>query len=221
VAGAPAANRDPRVAASVMQNQPLPLRTRPDYTNRPMRQCPCPPTSVAAATLAVAVVLASAAAQAAEPVALGEPTRQAEVYHPDAAPPIGTQGRLALTGASLAVGWYAVNLGASYFWDKSPTARDWRVPVAGPWLRLGQTRCGPREGGCDSVVLVIRTAITMISSVAQAGGVGLMLESLFVPDAPAKAAFLRPLQPTKEATWTLSPLQFEAGGMGLGVGGHF
>lgn len=120
-----------------------------------------------------------------------EPTLQETTYRPEEKPARGTRWRLVLGGAALASGWYAANVGASQLWKNAPNAESWRIPVVGPWLSLGDARCGAEEESCGRIEVVGRTGLTLASSVAQLGGIALMLEGLLVDERPEVAQGLR------------------------------
>lgn len=122
-----------------------------------------------------------------------EPTIDEVRYHPTELPPDGTRSRLLLTGAGLTLGWYGIALGTSYLYPNAPNARDLRLPVVGPWMALDGVRCGSGERNCRDAVLVIRTALAVLSGVGQAGGLLGVVEGLFLPSPAANpAADIRP-----------------------------
>ncbi len=152
--------------------------------------------------LVVASLLCSAARVRAE-----EPTLDEVVSDPKAVPPEGTSSRLVWTGVGLAAGWYAVNLGASLLWQDAPASSDWRIPVAGPWMALGDVRCGEPETSCGDFLLTARTAITLIASVGQVGGLFAIAEGLFLKT-PANGA---PAAQAREPRWMAMPVALPGG----------
>jgi hypothetical protein len=79
---------------------------------------------------------------------------------------------------------------------------------------IGDTGCPKHDPNCSTVVLVVVAVLTGIDGVLQAGGVGLMLESMFLPTSSAEKK-----SPAPKA----DPVPIVAGrdGVGLGVVGTF
>lgn len=127
--------------------------------------------------LAIALVLFGARAARAD-----EPTIDEVRYHPTELPPDGTRGRVLITGAALTVGWYGVGVGTSYIWPDAKNARDLRIPVAGPWMALGDVGCSSKEtkATCSDGIVVLRTTLAVLSGIGQAGGLFAILEGLFL-----------------------------------------
>ncbi len=158
-----------------------------------------------------------------------EPTRVIR-FDPEAYPPPQTRGSLALTGAAVTLGFYAPAFGASYLWPDSPGAEHLRIPVVGPWMKLFQSGCAADDPNCSTFWVVAGAIFAGIDGLGQAGGVGLMLESLFMttrePSAatPPSAALprLRAATP-RTPSFSLRPVPYHAGrdGFGLGVVGIF
>ena len=111
-----------------------------------------------------------------------EPTIDEVRYHPTELPPDGTRGRVLLTGAALTVGWYGAAVGTSYIWPDAKNARDLRIPVAGPWMALGNVGCSSKEtkATCSDGIVVLRTTLAVLSGIGQAGGLFAVLEGLFL-----------------------------------------
>jgi hypothetical protein len=150
-----------------------------------------------------------------------EPTIDEVRYHPTELPPDGTRSRLLLTGAGLAVGWYGIGLGTSYLYPNAPNARDLRLPVVGPWMALDDVRCGPKERNCRDAVLVIRTALGVLSGIGQAGGLLGVLEGIFLPSgAPNPAADIRPSAKAAQPSWIAAPVVLPDGA-GIELMGRF
>lgn len=174
-----------------------------------------------------------------------EPTRVIEV-DPDAYPPPSTRVPLLLTGTAVTGVFYGAAVGASYLWPDARGADDLRIPVVGPWMKLFQTGCSETSGSCNRFWLVVGAVLAAFDGLGQAGGVGLMLEAIFMqtrqpvassgsttwgggfgePGAKFAGGFASTpptpvLEPRSGFNWY--PLPFAAGndGMGLGVVGTF
>src|SRR5688500_20381247 len=85
-----------------------------------------------AAVLGVAFAPRTAAAD--------EPERPV-YYDSSVYPPPSTRYKLALVGVGVSAVWYGTAYGFSALWPDAPGAEDLRIPVAGPWMALGETGC--------------------------------------------------------------------------------
>lgn len=111
-------------------------------------------------------------------------------YEDDSRPPGRARTRLFLTGAAVTGAFYAPVLGASYIWDRHLGAEQMRIPVAGPWLGFSKTKlCNARPDldRCSNFLVVTGAVLLVLDGIGQAGGVGLMLESIFLPTGPKRA----------------------------------
>ncbi|MEY4547316.1 MAG: hypothetical protein RL685_3511 [Pseudomonadota bacterium] len=151
-----------------------------------------------------------------------EPTIDEVRYHPTELPTDSTRTRVLLTGAGLTLGWYGVAVGTSYLYPNAPNARDLRLPVVGPWMALGDVRCGSKERNCRDAVLVIRTVFGVLSGVGQAGGLLAIAEGLFLPTAAAApGADIRPSATARsQRSWAAVPVVLPDGA-GLELVGRF
>lgn len=133
-------------------------------------------------------------------------------------PPAGAKTTHIVAGASATVVSYGLALGASFLVteDDFRGAKDLRIPVAGPWMALGKTGCPTSDPGCSKVPLVVGALLTLMDGVVQAGGLAVICEGLFLNTSNRP----RPAQKA-EATVHAVPLNFEKGGVGLGVVGTF
>lgn len=138
-------------------------------------------------------------------------------------PSPGAAGRLALTGGIVTGVWYGGALGASLLFPDAPGADDLRIPVAGPFLALADTGCSDSEPDCDTVLVVVRAILTTIDGIGQAGGLGMVLESLFLPTAESSTRASSPSSDSATSETEITPVPIVAGkdGIGLGVVGRF
>lgn len=202
---------------------------------------PCRSFLALAAAAAVATPCLEARAE--------EPTRVIQV-DPDAYPPPSARAPLLLTGAAVTGVFYGAALGASYLWPDARGAEDLRIPIAGPWLKLFQTGCSDTNPNCNKLLLAVGAVLAGIDGLGQAGGVGLMLEGIFMqtrhpatqrgvagfrgaPRGGAWSSTARsagtfasmPQSPTLEPRPSVAwyPVPFAAGddGVGFGVAGTF
>jgi hypothetical protein len=146
-------------------------------------------------------------------------------YHPAELPPDGTRARVLLTGAALTAGWYGVGVGTSFLWPNAKNARDLRLPVVGPWLALGDVGCGSKERDCRDAILILRTALTVLSGVGQAGGLFAIAEGLFLDTGSVSAAAPRAERPqtskqSERPSWAAVPVVLPDGAA-IEVVGHF
>lgn len=173
-------------------------------------------------SLAVAMLLASAAAVAQEPASTAAPSA-VEAREPAATrealpleyPPPGARTTLAVTGSAVFLGWYGAAWGHSLLEDDAPGAKDLRLPVVGPWMALSQAGCSDGNPDCSKVWVVVRAILHVVEGVGQAGGLAVLGESLFLPTR----------EPSHRAASTLpsvEPVPFVAGdSLGLGLRGNF
>ncbi len=135
-------------------------------------------------------------------------------------PPPGAQATTIVAGAATTAISYGLALSASYLWteDDLRGSKDLRIPIAGPWMALSKTGCPPSSPDCSKVTLVIGAILQLFDGVAQAGGLGIIGEGLFLNTSSARST------PRKAATGPAVravPFNFEKGGVGLGVVGTF
>jgi len=132
-------------------------------------------------------------------------------------PPPSTRWTL-MAGGILTTGFfYGAAAGVSYAFPDAPGAKDLRIPVAGPWLAIANTGCAADDPDCSGLWVALRTIITAIDGVAQAGGVGIFLEGVFLPtQEPAPAT-----KPAKSFSFVAAPTALGSRGIGLGVSGQF
>jgi hypothetical protein len=151
-----------------------------------------------------------------------EPVR-VEVHDPGAYPPPAARWGLLAVGAGTTLAWYGGSVGASYLWPDAPGARDLRVPVVGPWLALGDTGCADDNPGCSKLGVILRAVITALDGVAQAGGIAVMGEALFLPTAnprPERARTPRRYN-AGSVVWKPAPIFTGKDQLGLGIVGQF
>lgn len=130
--------------------------------------------------IGLATILAGATASASEP----EASRR---YEDDRLPPAGTQLNVALAGAAITAGFYLPALGTSYIWSDSPGASDQRIPVVGPWIKIGRTQLckdKPFDDNCNNFAIVAGAVLLGLDALGQTGGVAMLLQSLFLSTAP-------------------------------------
>jgi hypothetical protein len=154
-----------------------------------------------------------------------EPSRVIR-FDPEAYPPPEARLNTALAGAGITALFYAPAFGASYMWPDSPGAGDLRIPVAGPWMKLFQTGCPENNSNCSTFWMVTGAVLAGIDGLGQAGGVGILLESMFMTthEPPPKGTV--PLtgrldfsaHPRTESKLWIRPVPYQAGGDGLGLG---
>jgi hypothetical protein len=180
--------------------------------------------AVLSLSFALGLLGSSCLAHADEPVAPEADT------NPNVFPQRSAQPNLILVGAAVTAGWYGVAVGTSYLWPNSDASKPLRIPVAGPYMALGQITCASRESNCNTFSVIVRTVFTSLSLVGQTGGVLAMLEGAFLRTQPAAsesavtgaraASSARALHGIR---WSVAPAVVgdRAGAPGLGVFGAF
>jgi hypothetical protein len=138
-------------------------------------------------------------------------------------PPPSTRLNLALTGGIITGAWYGAALGSSFALKDHPWSDELRIPLAGPFLALSQMECRIDESNCTRVIMIVRTVLAALDGIGQVGGVGVLLESLFVPTASSDAAWDKPRpekRDTKRVSFRARPIVGEKGMLGIGVSGE-
>lgn len=134
-----------------------------------------------------------------------------------------TRAKLVLAGTGATAVWYGAAAGTSFLYPNAPGARQLRIPVAGPWLSLSHTGCAANDPGCSTTFVVLRAVLTAIDGVAQAGGIAVAIEGIFLPtmEQPTSARVWR--RPQHQTGFELRPAPILTGrhGVGLGVIGRF
>jgi hypothetical protein len=198
--------------------------------------------STVQAALYTAILLAiGSPAQAAEPgsaekakddAAKGETTRSV----PDAPtyPPPGARWGVIGVGLATSAFFYGAAAGMSYAFPDAPGARDLRTPVIGPWIAISNNGCPPGED-CARLWVVMRSIATAIGGLAQAGGILVALEGIFMPTqyaaegsiprapkapAPPPSSPETP-KPNEKLFWIPTPMAIGTAGVGAGVVGRF
>jgi hypothetical protein len=83
-------------------------------------------------------------------------------------------GGVAFTGLM----WGGSYLAASQ-WADAPGMGSLKVPVVGPWIALGRNGCPVDDPSCGAM-LYLRAILEIIDGVAQAGGLAVAAEGLFL-----------------------------------------
>lgn len=179
---------------------------------------PLPHLIGAALSLFIATSVTHAAAD--EP----EPTRR---YADDRHPPPAARLNLALAGTAVTGLFYAPVLVSSYIWPDSRGASDMRIPVVGPWMKLGQTRlCSarPEFEDCNDFAVVAGAVLLALDGIGQAAGVGLIAQSLFFqtePEANAGSGRSPFLWNTAGVEMSPVPMVGDGSDIGLALTGRF
>jgi hypothetical protein len=159
-----------------------------------------------------------------------EPEREI-TYDPQAYPAPSTRVPLFLLGAGTTAVWYGAAVGGSYLYPTARGADELRIPIAGPWMSLGQTGCPKTTPNCSTFWMVVAAVFKTLDGIGQAGGVLIMAEGLLLPTvepknsaASSQAGFLPRSRRATTATEGISlrplPLVTE-NTLGLGVRGAF
>jgi hypothetical protein len=200
-----------------------------------------------AARFAAILLLLGARASAQEPEATeaetttatkGDPAKIETKREQDAPAYPRPAARWGVIGVGLATTalTYGAAAGMSYAFPDAPGARDLRTPIIGPWMAIANNGCAPNDTECSQVWIVLRSIGTAIGGLAQAGGLlvaieGIFLPTQYAPEAPARRAPKAPAEPApgqeppkpndKNLFWMPTPMALGTGGVGLGVVGRF
>lgn len=133
--------------------------------------------TILARVLASALLLATPAAFAGEP----EPVIE---YHPEQTPPPSTRYAILGIGILASAATYGAAVGASYAFDQDPYASDLRIPLVGPWIKLGHTRLCSQEDKtalrCTDANQVMGAVLVTLDAFLQAGSVAILIEGIFL-----------------------------------------
>ncbi|HKQ69003.1 MAG TPA: hypothetical protein VJT73_06680 [Polyangiaceae bacterium] len=188
-------------------------------------------------------------AQSASPAQGGSPAQgaQAEATPPAADeadvplyPPPSTRWKMFGVGIGTTVAFYGAAVGLSVLYPDEPGFQDLRIPIVGPWMAVANNGCPADEPDCSEVFVVMRTLFGVLDGVAQAGGLAIAAEGLFMPtqvqaplpNAPSftpkapSPSTPPPSTPTpsgsdKNLFLLPTPMTVGARGIGLGVVGRF
>jgi hypothetical protein len=173
-------------------------------------------------------------AETAKTDAAGGEAKKSESDAPAYPPPIS---RWAVIGIGLATTgfFYGVGAGMSYAFPNAPGAEDLRTPIIGPWMAIANNGCAPGDTECSRVWIVMRSVATAIGGLAQAGGILVAIEGIFMPtqyaSATAPSRVTKPPaepppspetpKPNEKLFWIPTPMAVGTGGVGVGVVGRF
>lgn len=180
-------------------------------------------------TLCSTFVATTALAQEApESPAPAAPEPAAEATPVADLPPPSAKTTHIVAGLATTAVSYGLALGASYLYTEEDFrgSKNLRIPVVGPWMALGKTGCPTSSPDCSTATLVIGAILTIIDGVAQAGGLGIVGEGLFLNTSSKPAARKAELGPSAQRHATgpvvrAVPMNFGKDGAGLGFVGTF
>jgi hypothetical protein len=113
-------------------------------------------------------------------------------------PPTRVRLPLVLGGIGFTLAAYGIGAAAAAGWPETPGLDSLYLPIAGPWLALGQTRCPDEDPDCGAI-LYLRGALYILSGLSQLGGLGIAAEGLFATTEADSA-------PVNKASLALVPL---------------
>jgi hypothetical protein len=130
-------------------------------------------------------------------------------------PPSSVRLPLIIGGSFVTLAAYGITLASALTWDDVPGADAMKIPVVGPWIALAQNDCAPDDPDCGAI-LVVRSILLVVDGIAQAGGLGLIGEGIFMTtEANAPEA-----EEKKKASWSVAPV-ITPTHAGFGVVGAF
>jgi hypothetical protein len=109
-------------------------------------------------------------------------------------PPPLVRLKLIALGVLVSGGAWGASFGSAQYWNTVPGAAQLKIPVAGPWLALGQSGCATDDVGCSGAKIGVRGALYVLDGITQLAGLGLIVQAIVMKTestAPEKkAAFL-------------------------------
>jgi hypothetical protein len=137
-------------------------------------------------------------------------------------PPPSTRWKLMAGGIATTGLFYGAAAGMSFAYPDAPGARDLRIPVVGPWIAIANNGCSADDPDCSQWWVALRTVVTAIDGLAQAGGLGVFLEGVFLPtQQPASDTVPDTKKPPKDFSFVAAPTALGSRGIGFGVSGSF
>jgi len=161
------------------------------------------------------VTLATAALAAAAPVrAEDAPLRY---------PPSGVRWKLVAGGGGLFAASYGAGAALAAAFPEVPGSEAMYIPVAGPWIALGNSGCSSDDPGCEAMPIV-RAVLYVFDGLIQGGSLAIVGEGIFgTTEAAAQTTAVRPSARTSrvgEVTVTPVPI-VTRDRTGFALGGTF
>ena len=94
-------------------------------------------------------------------------------------PPSSVRVPLIAGGLGVTALAYTPAVLSAFAWPEVPGSDGLKAPVVGPWIALAESGCAADSPDCEAV-LVLRSILYVVSGLAQAGGLGLAAEGIFM-----------------------------------------
>lgn len=134
-------------------------------------------------------------------------------------PPSSVRWKLVAGGVGLTAAAYGIGAACAAAWPEVPGSDALYIPVAGPWITLGQSGCSPDDPGCEAIV-VVRGILLVLDGLVQAGGLAVAGEGLFMTTESDTAR--APSRPRRAAAISVTPVPVVTEHQtGVGVVGSF
>ncbi len=93
-------------------------------------------------------------------------------------PPSSARWKLVAGGGGIFAGSYGIGAALAAAFPEVPGSEAMYVPVAGPWIALGQSGCATDDPGCE-VMPIVRGVLYVFDGFIQAGGLAIAGEGIF------------------------------------------
>jgi hypothetical protein len=94
-------------------------------------------------------------------------------------PPTSTRYKLVAGGLGVTGAAYGISFAFAAGFPEVPGSDKLKIPIAGPWMALGQSGCASDDPSCGGKV-VLRGFFLVLDGIAQLAGLGLIAESILI-----------------------------------------
>lgn len=134
-------------------------------------------------------------------------------------PPSSVRVGLIAGGLGLTALAYTPAVLSAFAWPEVPGSDGLKAPVVGPWIALAESGCAEGEQDCEAV-LALRTILYIVSGLAQAGGLAVAAEGIFMTTEAESEEAIEEQASAPALEFVVAPTVSDRT-LGLGVVGRF